>query len=130
MKNYLLDSDIIIWYLRGKPEIVELVQDLQKEGTLGISPLSGMEIQLGARKSEEKATNMLLDALREYVVTNEIAYLAASYIKEYKSKGITLDFVDAIIAATCRINDLILVTLNVEHYPMSEVKKYLEKEPC
>ena len=127
MRNYLLDSDIIIWYLRGRQEIVNIVQDLQRESVPGCSPLCVMEIQLGVKKDEEKATNILLDALKEYAVTNEVAKLAASYIRKYKSKGITLDFVDAVVGATCVINDLILVTLNVDHYPMPEVKKYFER---
>lgn len=128
MRIYLLDSDIIIWYLRGRQEIVDLVQDLQRESIPGCSPLCVMEIQLGVKRGEGEATNMFLDALKEYVVTNEIANLAASYIRKYKSKGITLDFIDAVVGATCVINDLILVTLNVDHYPMPELKKYFEKK--
>ena len=124
MSEYLLDSDIIIWYLRGRKEVVELVRRLKVESIPGCSPLSVIEVQIGVKKGEEQATNLFLEALREYPVTREIAKLGASYIKKYKSQGMTIDIVDAIIAATCAVHHLILVTYNVDHYPMSDVKLY------
>jgi hypothetical protein len=33
MSNYLLDSDIIIWHLRGRKEITDMLKDLQRSGS-------------------------------------------------------------------------------------------------
>jgi predicted nucleic acid-binding protein len=55
----------------------------------------------------------------------EIVNEAANYILSYKKKGITLDFVDATIAATCKLTNLMLMTYNTDHYPMQEVEKFI-----
>ncbi len=47
---------------------------------------------------------------------------AAQFIRERKAKGITLDLPDSVIAATCILHELILVTCNTKHYPISEIK--------
>jgi predicted nucleic acid-binding protein len=43
-------------------------------------------------------------------------------IRESKGQGITLDIPDAIIASTCVLHNLILVTYNRKHYPISELQ--------
>lgn len=120
----MLDSDIIIWCLRGRKDVVEIIRELEKEAVPSCSALSIIEIKLGAKKKEEEATNAFLDALQVFPVDKNIAILAAKYIKEYKTKGKTLDFVDAVIAATAVINDLSLVTYNTKHYPIAELRLY------
>jgi len=122
--DYLLDSDVIIWFLRGKEEIVNLIKSLAKEKPIGCSPLSIIEIKLGMKKGEEDATNLFFDTIKVWAVDKEIANEAANYILSYKKKGIILDFADATIAATCKLKNLILLTYNADHYPMQEVKKY------
>jgi len=86
--------------------------------------MSILEVQLGVKKGEEEATNTFLDALRDYPVDGPIAHQAAKYIREWQKKSKTLDFVDAIIAATCKIHHLILVTYNLSHFPMSDIRLY------
>lgn len=86
--------------------------------------MSIVEIQAGVRHGEEKKTNALLDSLKAYDVTPAIANLAGTFIRDYRAKGITLDFVDSIIAATAVIHGLTLFTYNVKDYPMPEIKLY------
>ena len=47
MSNYLLDSDIIIWHLRGRKEITEMLKDLQRSGLPACSAISALEVQSG-----------------------------------------------------------------------------------
>ena len=47
---------------------------------------------------------------------------AGEYIREYKRKEVTLLLPDALIAATCTINNIPLATYNTKHYPMPEIK--------
>ena len=105
MGDYLLDSDVIIWFLRGKEEVVTLVKSLSRERLLVCSPLSIIEIKIGMKKGEENATKLFFDAIKVWDVNREIAELAAAYILNYKKSGISLDFVDATIAATCKLKD-------------------------
>jgi len=124
MNNYLLDSDILIWCLRKREDTVSLVQGLNEEGSLGCSAACIVEIQAGAKSHEVKKTSLLLDALRVYLMDRSIANLAGKYLREHRLKGVTLDFVDSVVAATAVLNNLILVTYNTKHYPMSEVRLY------
>ena len=122
MSNFLLDSDVIIWHLRGRKEVTEMLRDLQRFGLPACSALTFLAVQLGVRKGEEEKTDRFLGSLRVFDVNTEIANKAAKLIREYKAKGITLDLPDAIIAGTCMLNDLILVTYNTKHYPISGLK--------
>jgi hypothetical protein len=122
--DYLLDSDVIIWFLRGKEEVVALVKNLARKNSLGCSPLSIIEIKLGMKKGEEDATNLFFDTMRVWDMNREIADEAVRYILSFRRQGITLDFVDATIAATCKLQRLTLMTYNIDHYPMQEFKKY------
>ena len=53
MNEILLDSDVIIWFLRGKEKIVSLLKNIAKEKVLGCSPLSIIEIKLGMKKVQK-----------------------------------------------------------------------------
>jgi hypothetical protein len=122
MSNFLVDSDVIIWHLRGRKQVTEMLRDLQRFGLPACSALTFLKVQLGVRKGEEEKTDRFLGSLRVFDVNTEIANKAAKLIREYKAKGITLDLPDAIIAGTCMLNDLILVTYNTKHYPISGLK--------
>ena len=124
MVKYLIDSDIIIWFLRGRKEIVELFEELQKSGVLACSSISIVEVQLGVRKKEQKVTTDFLNSLEVYPIGKEIANYTGNLIREYKKKGITVKLTDSIIAATCLLYNLTLVTLNLKHYPFKNLKIY------
>jgi len=122
MSRFLLDSDVIIWHLRGRREVTEVLRDLQKSGLPGCSALSVLEIQLGVKKGEEEKTDRFLKSLRIFDVNMEIASKAAELIRRCKAKGVTFDLPDSVIAATCILHDLILVSYNTRHYPIPEIK--------
>ncbi len=124
MGRFLLDSDIIIWHLRGREEVTEMLRGLQRFGVPGCSALSVLEVQLGVKKGEEEKTDHFLKYLKAFDVNREIASKAAQLIREYKGKGVTLDIPDAVIASTCILHDLILVTYNRKHYPIGELEFY------
>ena len=126
MSKYLLDSDIIIWHLRGRKEITEMLKDLQRSGLPTCSAISVLEVQLGIKtKGEEGKTNRFLESLKVFDINMDIAKMAAQLIREYKAKGVTMDIPDAIIASSCILHDLTLVTYNRKHYPISELKFHL-----
>jgi len=122
MSSFLLDSDVIIWHLRGRKEVTDVLRDLQRFGLPACSALSVLEIQLGVKKGEEEKTDRFLRSLRIFDVNMEIASKAAQLIRRHKTRGVTLDLPDSVIAATCILHELILVTYNTKHYPISEMK--------
>lgn len=124
MNGYLLDSDVIIWRLRGNPEVLALLRDLAERERLCCSVVSVLEVEAGMRKGEERGTVSFLDGLQAFSVDKAVARKAAHYLREFRPRGVTLDFADCLIAATASLNDLVLVTKNVTHYPMEDVQLY------
>jgi len=120
--DYLLDSNILIWHLRGRKDVVEVLTGLASEGSLACSAVSVLEVQAGVKRGEQERTDAFLDGLDVRNVDRQIASQAGHYIRKHREKGITLDFADAIIASTAVIGDLMLVTENAAHFPMPEVR--------
>ena len=119
MKTYLLDSDVIIAYLRGLEQAVDLVNNLLRDGAMmGCCPVNVAEIYAGMREKERNITEKLINSLRFFSANLETAKLAGDMIRDLRNKGITLALADAIIAAVVIQNDLILVTYNKRHYTM------------
>jgi predicted nucleic acid-binding protein len=122
MSKFLLDTDVMIWHLRGRPEVTKTLRDLQAFSVPSCSALSLLEVRVGMKKGEEQKTDLFLGSLSVFDVTRQIADRAADLIREQKVKGVTLDLPDAVIAGTCLLHDLTLVTYNTKHYPMEEIK--------
>jgi tRNA(fMet)-specific endonuclease VapC len=122
LKTYLLDSDVIIAYLRGLREAVDFANHLHRNGAvLGCCPVNVAEVHAGMREKERDATEKMIDSLRFFPIDLEAAKLAGDMICNYRSRGITLTLADAMIAAVAIQNDLILATHNEKHYPMAEL---------
>lgn len=119
MSKFLLDTDVIIWHLRGRPEVTGALRELQVFGIPSCSALSILEVQVGVKKGEETKTDLFLGSVKVFDVTRQIAGKAGIMVREQRTKGVTLDLPDAVIAATCHLHDLILVTYNKKHYPIA-----------
>jgi predicted nucleic acid-binding protein len=130
MANYLLDTTVIIDYLRGENRKVKFVKKLASEGSLlGCCLVNIIEVYAGMRERERETTEEILDSLEYYEVTKEIAKKAGQYKRAYREKGVTLSLPDVIIAAVAISNNLTLVTDNLRHYPMPELNtKQIEAE--
>lgn len=125
--GYLLDTNILIDYLRGKEAAVKLVQELGEDARLGYAAITATEIYHGMREKEQEATDELLDGLVCIPFDQETAKLAGFIMKKYRKKGCTLELGDAMIAATTLLQDVVLVTLNKKHFtPITEVKLFTE----
>ncbi len=118
--RYLLDTDVVIWQLRGHRGTVELLGDLAVDG-LACSTLTIYEVWRGVREHERADTRRILDALDNASVTPDIAYQGAEYVRAHRSQGVTLQEIDSLIAATARIEDCTLLTYNRRHFPMDDI---------
>ena len=59
-----MDSDVvIIWALRGRKEMVELLMEIAQVGIPSCSPISIIEILIGVKPGEEGLTHELLSSL-------------------------------------------------------------------
>ena len=112
----LIDTDVLIEYLRGRSEATEYLESLTSD--LYISVISVAELFAGVRGDEEE--NSLKQLLLAFVVlpiTERTARLGGLYRRDYgRSHGTGL--ADALIAATSEENGTDLVTFNHRHFPM------------
>ena len=120
MAKYLLDSDVLIWLLRGRRDTLERLERL--EGPFGLSVISRAEIWAGAREAEHRQIDALFLSLTTYAADGAVADLAGRFLREYRRRGRPLELPDALIAATAVVHDLTLVTYNLPHFPMPEVR--------
>lgn len=112
----LIDTDVLIEYLRGRREAVEYLEGLTSD--LYLSVISVAELFAGVRgDEEEKALKQLLLAFVVLPVTERTALLGGLYRRNYgRSHGTGL--ADAMIAATTEVNGADLATFNRRHFPM------------
>ncbi len=117
MKRALVDTDVLIDYLRGHPKAKAKVLALEQ---VLVSVVTVAELYAGVRGSKEQrdVANLLAECER-LPVDEQIAKDAGQLKNRYfPSHGVQLP--DALIAATAVAHDLPLYTLNLKHYPMIE----------
>ncbi len=114
--RYLLDSDILVEYLRNQPQAIDYIDSL--EGELLTSVITVAELIAGARnQTERKSIELFLSAMIVIAIDYAIARQGGLYRQQYKqSHGTGLD--DALIAATAEQTGAVLVSFNRRHFPM------------
>jgi predicted nucleic acid-binding protein len=120
----MLDSDVIIWHLRGHEPTENLLKELESEQPMACSAISMFEVWSGVRTEDRESTHRFLNVLHKIPVDGDIALKAAEYWREFRSRGVTLGQADALIAATVHVSSLVLVTYNSNHYPMKDIELY------
>jgi len=118
--KYLLDSDVLIWLLRGRPQTLQRIEAL--EGPFGVSVISRAEIWTGAKDPEHRQIEEMFLSLTTYPVDAAVADLAGRFLRQYQKRNNSLQLADSLIAATALSQGLTLVTYNVSHFPMPELK--------
>ena len=118
----LIDSDVLIWFMRGQPKAVVA---LETAGDWYISAVSYMELVQGCRnKAELKAVQKALKSADDGVlpVTQGISDLACTLVEKYSLLN-SLHLADALIAATALHHGLPLLTANIKHFLAIEALK-------
>ena len=117
MSSYLLDTDVLIDFLRGHAPAVAWMQALQQQPMVSVITLA--ELRAGMRAGEEAALERLFDALIKVPVDEQIASHAGDLRRKFGPTHGT-GLADALIAASAISHKVRLVTLNVKHFPMLE----------
>ena len=123
----LLDTSVLIHFMRGKPEARALLRDLVMRGvTLAISCISVAELHGGMRRGEEQATERLLNGLETLPVTFAVAQKAGLIRFEQRQLGRTFALDDMLIAATAILNRYPLITDNRKDFEIPEIELFPE----
>lgn len=118
--DYLLDSNVVVDHLRGDHPVTAFVKSLDADQKY-YSTVTEIEVYAGARDAEIPQTDLLFSTLTRLVVDEPVVRAAVRYLKKYgKSHGV--DLPDAVIAATAYFHGLVLVTKNVKHFPMADIR--------
>jgi predicted nucleic acid-binding protein len=120
--NAYIDSDVLIWFLRGKKEALVFFNKIAKQSQyeLWIGAVQRVEIAFFMRREEEEQTTNFLSRFKTSII-DEFTVDKASEIYRKWNPSNGVDINDSILAATAIINKGIIFTLNTKHYPMEDV---------
>ncbi len=117
-----IDSDILIWHLRGDRNAVKLLRSLcnSQEYELWIGAIQRAEVVFFMKPEEEEATELFLSQFQTAPVDQKIVDTAGRFFRKWHpSHGIDVN--DALLASTAVEVGGLIFTLNTRHYPMPEV---------
>ncbi len=116
--NYLIDSDVLIDYLRGIEEARGFLLELRKEHSFWISTINVMEVYSGEEIKNPERRQVISEFLDSFKVIelNEKIAKRAGLIRANTDSP----FADAAIAATSLDYELVLVTFNEKHFKSIE----------
>jgi len=112
----LLDSSIIIDFLRQKEKSKTQLYHLAKIYSLSISTVTLYEVGIGNQKHHLDYWNRLNDRMKLFPVDEQVALAAIDIYKDLKRRNKLIDVADILIAATAIAFDLELATLNLKHF--------------
>ncbi len=129
--RYLVDTDVIINYLKGRGKSKEFLMRIIDGEVVGFfSVITEAELLSGARDVKDEASIYdVLDVMGAIEVGRDIAITAGKLRRKYYAAYNT-ELPDAIIAATAKERGLILATANEKHFRMFEEigKEYVKED--
>lgn len=118
MKKYLIDTNICIYYIKGKFDLDQKFEKVDPENCF-ISEITLAELKFGVENSENKDKNQkVLDNFLTGVTIIPIFHSIDLYSKEkarLRKAGTIIDDFDLLIGVTAVTHNLIMVTNNARH---------------
>ena len=117
---YLIDIDTIIFALRKDESVLAKFEE-NKYIPISISMITYAELVFGAKRSQNEQKNMIkVNHIREIYPIEELNEGVMEVFADIKAKlfdkGIRIEDMDLLIAATAIYNELTLVTNNTKHF--------------
>ncbi len=131
MSVFVLDSNIVSFYLRQNEKIIQKVKDVLLDGhEVLISPIAYYEVKRGllAIKAEKKLREFaaLCKILGVGQLDNSLLDWAADIYHELRDNKKTVEDADILTAAFCKKHDFILVTNNLKHFEIISGLRYCD----
>lgn len=115
----LLDTSVIVDYLRGRAGAIELLEEWVGSGeSLVASELTRFELLSGLRPTEQNQIEGFFSALNWVPVTEDISRRAGEFARAYRRGHSGIGVVDYLLAGTAQSLGADSVTTNVRHFPM------------
>jgi len=120
MTKYLIDSDILIYFLKGKQEVVEKLSQIPIDD-LYISRINYTELMYGAYNSSKINQNLkviepFLESFTVLEFTKASSLIFAKEKARLKKSGNIIADMDLMIASIAIENDCTLISNNMKHF--------------
>ena len=117
---YLIDTDTIIFALRGDKNVLAKFEE-NKNLPISISMITYAELIFVAKRSQNEQKNMIkVNHIRDIYAIEDLNEGVMEVFADVKAKmfekGIRIEDMDLLIAATAIYNELTLVTNNTKHF--------------
>ena len=121
MKPALIDTDTVSYFFRNNAAVVaKLDEYLQEFGYVNLSVITYYEVLNGLYFKDAKSQLAKFERFVELnhilPLTNEIAQEAATIYAVLRSQGQPIGHNDVLIAGTAIVNNLTLITNNINHF--------------
>jgi len=120
MEEYLLDTNICVFFLRGKLNLDEIIREKGRENCY-LSEISVLELRFGAENSDNpakahKIVDAFLNGLSIIPIYSSINRYAKEKVRLRKIGKPMNDEFDLLIGVTAVEHKLVLVTDNTKHF--------------
>lgn len=125
----IFDSDILIDVSRNVEEAIAFTEDFERQGIIGISIMTEMELITGCQNKRE--LNRIMRFLERFQIIpfdSTISYRAVALLRKYRLSH-TLLTPDALIAATAISHNLSFATKNQRDFKFIEGLNLLPYPP-
>lgn len=117
---YLIDTDIMVFFLRGRTDVVEKFRQHQNSPK-AMSIITWGELLYGARKSNDPdAKTAKVRRVAETIPLLEVTRSVVETFAELKAgleeDGVRVDDFDLLIGSTALVHNLTVVTNNQRHF--------------
>jgi tRNA(fMet)-specific endonuclease VapC len=123
LKRYLIDTNICIYYTKGRFDLKEKFEKADPDNCF-ISEITLAELKFGVANSEHKERNKktledFLTGVKIIPIFHSLDLYATEKARLRKA-GIPIDDFDLLIGVTSVTQDLIMVTNNTDHFKRIE----------
>jgi predicted nucleic acid-binding protein len=117
--SYLLDTTVIIDYLRGHAEVRARLHTLvEQQHELAVCAVSVAEVFAGLREEDREATERFMSSLKYLVLSFDTARSAGEIQYVFARRGQALKLTDALIGTVALTNGATLLADNVKDFPL------------
>lgn len=121
MRKSLLDTSILIAFLKGEENVVIKVEEyIEKFDRLSLSIITYYEILRALKylgnERKLKSFGELMDKSEILTLDREVTDKASESYADLKRRGELIEDADILIAASCLVEGMVLVTDNEEHF--------------
>ena len=117
MEDILLDTDVIIEYLRAKDKTTTSLRELMKKHNLFLTPITEFELFLGAKTAQHKEDiEVIFNGVQVMPFDFGCGEIAANIWNDLKEKHQHCEIRDIFVASIAIYNDVWLCTFNKKHF--------------